>query len=95
MNKSAEAGVRPESEGGRSRWRGSLDQAIDLHEIGLGNERELFHVCLGLDLRKLATAKDLMRNGLVVVEDSPEGPMVTRTWRGTKTLSRVRAGSST
>lgn len=66
---------------------GDIDNVVDLHEVGLGRE-ELYHVCLGLDVKRLALAKDLQRAGMAIVEDSPDGPMVTRTFRGTMTLKK-------
>lgn len=72
-----------------SEWRGTLEQAMDLHEVGLGGE--LCHLCLGLDLKRLSQAKDLRRAGLVTIENSPDGPMVTRTWRGSQTLKNIKA----
>jgi hypothetical protein len=61
--------------------------AAELFELGLAGD--LCHVCIGADLSRLRLAKDLRLAGLVIVEDSPLGPMVTRTWTGSEALRAI------
>lgn len=61
----------------------------DLQECGLLSS-DLVHKCIwsSSGVTQIAAAKRLAEAGLVVLEDTHHGPMVTRTWRGSYALIR-------
>lgn len=65
-------------------WHGSVAHAEKMIAIGL--DGELAHICIGDSLTALETAMDLRRAGMVGIEDSPNGPVIKRTWRGSETI---------
>lgn len=65
-------------------WHGSAAHAEKMIAIGLGGG--LAHICIGDSLTALEIAMDLRRAGMVGIEESPNGPVITRTWRGSETI---------
>lgn len=55
---------------------------------------EVLHECIWRRNAKtpIDEAKRLAGAGLIVLEDSPNGPMITRTWRGTRALIQHMKG---
>ena len=61
-----------------------LNTLLNMIRLGVGDVNELTHSCIGLDLDALKIAKRLAKAQLVLVENSNNGPMVTRTFNGTR-----------
>ena len=61
-----------------------------LQSIGIAREAELVHACTGLNVNLLDDAKRLRERGLCFIEDSPQGPMVTRSAKCSRLLQRLR-----
>ena len=68
-----------------------LNTYLNMVRLGVGADLELTHSCIGLDLDALTIAKELEQAQLVMVENSAEGPMITRTFNGTRFLTKYRA----
>jgi len=53
----------------------------------------LVHCCIWRSngTTPMAAAERLCAAGLVLIEDTPNGPMITRTWRGSHALAKFRA----
>jgi hypothetical protein len=62
----------------------------DMRAVGLIST-DLCHHCIWSNHRPtpIKAARRLAAAGLLLLEDSPSGPMVTRTWRGSNALSNI------
>lgn len=61
----------------------------DVSALGLGRVDELFHRHIGVSEEHLAQARRLAKFGFLYLEDGPDGPVVTRTAKGTRMLRKL------
>ena len=66
----------------------TLSNIMDAAALGLDKVDELCHYHIGLNAEELKRSRRLAEIGFLTLENGPDGPVVTRTAKGTRMLRK-------